>query len=532
MAGILVALTTLASAAFPTKPGGKMLLIPIDDRPATGQFAQMISNIGGVGIDLPPDFLLGQFLLPGQSDAVLDWLSRKDLGEYSAVIVSADMVAYGGLVASRLNYVDANTAYERLRRLEAIRQRTPGVPFYAFSAIMRVYPTSTRDNRSWRDVLAKTVMRREEFFASPTLGGAIELFRLAAKLPSGALEDYDKARERNQAVQEALIRMTARGGLDYLILGKDDAQPKSPQIAEAQRLAELAQALGAREKVYMCEGIDQHANILVSRAMLAQVGYKPKIRMVFADPLGTTVTPAYETEPLSTSLAAQVTASGAEVTSGYDADYTLYVNTPNPREEPFNEFVKQLKNEIDMGFPIAVADLNLGKTGTGDPNLFRVIDEGDRMMRLLSYAGWNTAGNTLGTAVPAANVYLAARQYPVDPLVRELNQRAFLLHRLVNDFEYHRFTRPMAYAYIDRNPPATREETYGQGLEAVNRLVKEDLGRRLNDTFYSHFLGKRFFAGTRQYEMLELRNVDINLPWPRAYEVRLGFQLEAGEVPH
>ena len=116
-------------------------------------------------------------------------------------------------------------------------------------------------------------------------------------------------------------------------------------------------------------------------------------------------------------------------------------------------------------------------------------------------------------------------------MVRELNQRAFLLHRLVNDFEYHRFTRPMAYDYIDRNPPATREETYGQGLDAVNRLVKEDLGRRLSDTFLQHFQGRRFFAGTRQYEMRQLRNVDINLPWPRAYEVRLGFKLEASEVP-
>ncbi|MBL8061114.1 MAG: DUF4127 family protein [Chthonomonas sp.] len=530
LVSVFIAAASLASATFPPRLGGKMLLVPIDDRPATGQFAQMISDIGGVGIELPPQYLLGQFLLPGQSDAVLDWLAQKDLGEYSAVIVSADMVAFGGLVASRQNLVSASTAYGRLQRLETIRRKTPGVPFYAFSAVMRVLPTSTRDNRDWRDILGKFIFRREEFFADPTYYNQVEVLRLASKLPPGALENYDKARERNQAVQEALVRMTARGSLDYLILGKDDAQPMSPQIPESNRLAELATSIGARQKVYFCEGIDQHANVLVSRAMLAQVGYKPKIRMVFADPLGTTVTPFYETEPLNKSLAAQVTASGAEITTEYDADYTLYVNTPSPREAQFNDFVAQLQNEIDMGFPIAVADLNLGKSGTGDPNLFRVINEGDRMMKLLSYAGWNTAGNTLGTAVPAANVYLAARQFPVDPMIRELNQRAFLLHRLVNDFEYHRFTRPMAYEYIDRNPPAAREETYGQSLDAVNRLVKEDLGRRLTDTFSQHFLGRRFYAGTRQYEVRQLRNVDINLPWPRAYEVRLGFKLEAGEV--
>lgn len=535
-----IALTNLAwsapiSPSFPPpvqpKPGSKMLLIPVDDRPATGQFAQMISSIGGVQIEMPPVDLLGQFLTPGRSEAVLNWLSQKNLGEYSAVIVSTDMIAYGGLVASRVPAVSLTTAVERLQRLEAIRARTPGVPFYGFSAVMRVLPTSTRENRPWRDLLGKLVVRRERFFQEPSLTNQIDFLRLANKLPAGVLEEYDEARQRNQGVQEELIRMTKRGSLDYLILGQDDAQTEGPQISEGRVLRELVAAEKARDKVYFCEGIDQHANVLVSRAMLAQVGYVPKIRMVFADPLGTTVTPAYETQPLSISIKEQVTASGAMITNKVDdADYTLYVNTPQPRPGPFDEFVSSLQNEIDQGFPIAVADLNLGKSGTGDPNLFQVLNQGDRAMRLLSYAGWNTAGNTLGTSIPAANVYLAARRFTVDPLTRELNQRAFLLHRLVNDFEYHRFTRPMAYAYIDRNPPSTREETYGTNLDAVNRLVQEDLSRRLDDMFRSHFQGRRFFAGTRQYEVRGLSQVDIELPWPRAYEVRLGFKIDASEV--
>ncbi len=508
-----------------------MLLIPIDDRPATGQFAQMISNIGGVQIELPPAEYLGQFVTPGRADLILSWLSQKDLGQYSAVIVSTDMVAYGGLIASRIPSVGSQLAIERLQRLEAIRRRTPGVPFFAFSAIMRVLPTSTVGNRPWREVLAKYLIRRDRYFQNPDWSNLAEVLRLNAKLPEGVLEEYDLARERNQIVQSELIQMAARGSLDYLILGQDDAQVEGPQIGESASLRSLTESLNAKQKVYFCEGIDQHANILVSRAMLAQVGYVPKIRMVYADPLGTSVTPPYETQPLSTSIREQVIASGAVIANGTDdADYTLYVNTPQPRPAPFAEFVASLKNEVDMGFPIAVADLNLGKSGTGDPNLFQVLNDGNRAMRLLSYAGWNTAGNTLGTSIPAANVYLAARRMPIDALTRELNQRSFLLHRLVNDFEYHRFTRPMAYAFIDRNPPAAREETYGAGLDAVNRLVQEDLGRRLDEVFRSHFKGKRFFAGTRQYEVQQLTQVDINLPWPRAYEVRLGFKIEASEV--
>jgi hypothetical protein len=265
---------------------------------------------------------------------------------------------------------------------------------------------------------------------------------------------------------------------------------------------------------------------------LRQVGWEPKVRIVYADPQGVTSIPAYETQPVAKSTQDQIIASGGVLTDKVeDADYSLYLNTPEPRAEQFADFIDNLSNEITMGFPVAVADINLGKTGTGDPKLFQALNTGDRASKLLAYAGWNTAGNTLGTAVPAANVYLGARRASgVDPFQRELNQRAFLLHRLVNDFEFHRFTRPLAYEFIDNNPPATREETYGEKFDQVNQLVKRDVSQRLENTFEKQFRGNRFFAGTKQFEIRDLQNVQIELPWPRAYEVRIGFSMNAREV--
>lgn len=518
------------SVNFPPSPR-RMLLVPIDDRPATGQFAQMIADIADVEIEMPPAHLLGQFLSPGDADGVLDWLASRDLGQYRAVIVSTDMIAYGGLIASRAPSVPVELAKERLDRLASIRRRTPGVPVFGFSSIMRLMPTSTTENRDWRELLRRAVINRDRFLRTANWSQLFEFQRIAAMLPPGVMEDYDEARARNHEVQSELLRHTEEGAFDYLIMGQDDAQPEGPQIEEGRSLRTTARELGVTQQVYFCEGIDQHANVLVSRALLNELDYQPRIRIVYADPLGTTVTPPYETQPLARSVADQIIASGARITQNVDdADYTLYINTPSPRPAQFQNFVESLRNEIDMGFPIAVADVNLGKSGTGDPNLFQVLVEGDRAMRLLAYAGWNTAGNTIGTTIPAANVYLAARKMPVDALNRELSQRAFLLHRLVNDFEYHRFTRPMAYAYIDRNPPAAREETYGERLQAVNRLVREDLHRRLDETFRTQFQGRRFFAGTRQFEVQGISQVNIDLPWPRAYEVRLNFRIQAREV--
>jgi hypothetical protein len=83
---------------------------------------------------------------------------------------------------------------------------------------------------------------------------------------------------------------------------------------------------------------------------------------------------------------------------------------------------------------------------------------------------------------------------------------------------------------IDSTPDASREETYGRAFESVNTFVQQELGRHLEETFNNQFLGQKFFAGSKQYEIDGIENIRITLPWPRAYEVRLEFNLRASEI--
>jgi uncharacterized protein DUF4127 len=202
------------------------------------------------------------------------------------------------------------------------------------------------------------------------------------------------------------------------------------------------------------------------------------------------------------------------------------VNVPKRGAEPFSNFLAALKDEVDQGFPVCLADINLGKDGTADPELVDGLMQQQRMMHLLSFAGWNTAGNSLGTAIPAANVYLLARKFASgDPLQREVAQREFLLHRIVNDFAYHEYTRPGAYSLIDGTQGGNRDETTDPLFTEVQAFVKRDLEQRLDQVFSEQFQGKKFIAGNKEYEVDGLTNVRIFLPWPRAYEVRLEFSL-------
>jgi hypothetical protein len=511
----------------PHLPSPKVILIPLDSRPAAGQFAQMIGKMASTDVETPPVAELGRFTTPGQADAVLDWLAEQDYTGVGAVVVSADMVTYGGLIASRTNDTPLKLAEERLARLAEIRRQHPSAPFYVFSSVMRLSPTATPSNGGWRAALAKYAELTERY-ARNKVGADFETLKtLEKQIPPRQIEEYEATRQRDHQIQVELVRMAAQGVFDYLTVGQDDARAYGPHVPETLHLHQLVSKLGIDGKVYFCEGIDQLSSLLVSRALLRESGWVPRVRVVYSDPDRSMAYAYYESKPINESLRDQIFASGARPVSddGAPADYDLYVNVPGRGEASFREFLKNLDDELAQGFPVCVADINLGPDGTADPELFGEMMRKQRMMRLLAFAGWNTAGNSIGTAIPAANVYLLARKLDVDPLQREVAQREFLLHRFVNDYAYHKYTRPEAYRIIAETPHGNRELTGEPLLSEVEAFVRRDLEEHLEQFYNEEFQGQRFFAGTKEYEFDGLRDVHIFLPWPRAYEVQLEFSL-------
>lgn len=526
----LVAIFALATAALVAR-ADRILLVPLDSRPAAGQFAQMIGSMANCDVRMPEYTTLGRFTTPGSPNSILHWLKTQDYSDVGAVVVSADMIAYGGLIASRTSETPKAVAMQRLAELAEIRAAHPKVRFYVFSSIMRLLPTATRQTEGWRLALGKY----EECLSRYKSEGDAHFYRLSmqnkAKVPKAEIARYEETRVRNLEVCAKLVRMIGQNKFDYLAFGQDDARPYGPHQWETKRLKQIVQEVGGDDRVYFCEGIDQHSNVLLSRALLSESGWKPRIKIVYSDEDGRSKYANFETKDIEHSLDDQIIASGAvPVANGETYDFALYVNTPRRRDATFKSFLSQLDNEIVQGFPVAVADINLAKDGTADPELFSFLSQNDRMIKLLSFAGWNTAGNSMGTAIPAANIYLLSRRINTDPLERELARRAFLLHRFVNDYAYHKFVRPQAYSMIDASHNATRDETYGRTFRAVDQFVRADVSKYLEHYWHEEFEGKRFFAGTQQYELTGISNVRIFLPWPRAYEVRLEFQLHAEPV--
>lgn len=522
--------TLAACVAVVQAHGDKVLLVPIDSRPAAGQFAQMIGKMASTTVAMPPYDLLGRFTKPGKPDAILDWLDNQDFKGVTSVIVSTDMVTYGGLIASRVDSTPTEVAEKRLARLEAIRKKHPGTAFYAFCSIMRLAPTATAVSAPWRAALARYAELTDRYARTKSSSDFESLKNLVKIVPSTEIDRYERTRQRNHHIQAVLIRMAAAGTFNYLTLGQDDARAYGPHVPETIHLKQLVQGLGIGGKVYFCEGIDQLSNVLISRALLKDAGWQPRVRIVYSDPGRMNDYASFESKPISESLRDQIFASGARpVSADTTADYDLFVNVPKRSPETFKAFLHELSDELDQSFPVCVSDINLARDGTADPELFNGLMDNQRMMRLLSFAGWNTAGNSLGTSIPAANVYLLARKLNRNPLEREVAQREFLLHRFVNDYAYHKLTRPIAYSLIDKTK-GNRDETNEPLFSQVQSFVRRDLEKHLEEYFTEQFQGRKFYAGTHQYEVEGLQNVKIFLPWPRAYEVRLEFSMTTKEM--
>ena len=82
----------LASIAF----------VPLDDRPVTRQLPQLLGRIAGVPVLEPPKELLGNYLDAGKPDLIMAWLNGPQATRAGYFVVSTDMLAYGGLIASRV----------------------------------------------------------------------------------------------------------------------------------------------------------------------------------------------------------------------------------------------------------------------------------------------------------------------------------------------------------------------------------------------------------------------------------------------
>lgn len=487
---------------------GTIALLPLDSRPANTYSPYMVAKMAGFELLMPEPVLLDYYKKPGNCEQNISWLQQTEADFY---IISVSQLCYGGLVASRTGAVSIQEAQKRLESLRELRKTTNGKPIYVFDTIQRLAITSS-DSRaaSYYSSVHNWAILKDEVENLGQEDKRAELERLEKSIPADILTDYLKARARNHIINQTLIDMVKEGVIDYLILAQDDASVTGLHRAERESLKEKVLELNLTDKVNIFPGADEVGVVLVSRAITKYLGIKPSFGIFYRGIDGNIWVAPFEDISFAENIRRHIAASGATLSP--QGLVNLFVATPGGDNQAFTRSM-QAKLEADK--KVVVCDVAI--TNRADPAFFLAMINDLELKSLSGYAGWNTAGNTLGFALGQGIAAIAREGLTgTKRLEAEKAHYEYLLHRIAKDYYYKNYVQGAIESWAS-----------GRGFNTINLpeyslpLVKEELMKLLLpylfELYVHHFANEK--AG--EFTLPPAINWDIDLAWPRFFEIAI-----------
>jgi hypothetical protein len=506
----LFALPALASA----RSMPPIVVVPLDDRPVTRQLPLMLGKIAGRTVLEPPRALLGNYLRFGKPDAIVAWLNAwaTPANDY---VISTDMLAYGGLIASRVPGTTYADAYFRLNELAAIRRRRPAARIDAFATIMRLAPTGVPAIGDGANFFAAYpawtyLQQYANLHDPPTAAEEATAQSLRAKIGEPLLQAYLDTRARDYEVDERLIAMTEGGTLDRLALRQDDAGPVGLHVAEVAGLRAQIEQSSAKARLSISPGADEMAMVLVAAALARGARWTPHVAVIYSTPTGAQVQDPLEFAPISAAIDDLIAGCGG-VHDDVNPDLWLYVRVPGTPAGRDDAFYAAVQRATTAGKSVALADLSfLEPTFASQASFAQRLLAGGVASRLDAYSSWNTNANTVGTALAEAVAAGAGRRTGT---YNFLAHREFTFDRIVDDVGFHTVVRPELNRTLD-----------AQGVSDHTYLLPDVAApvAALNDAL----LWQQAEAILPQlYPGDHIAAMRITLPWNRTFETEIQVAL-------
>lgn len=491
----------------------KIIFIPHDNRPISDKQTKEVVEKLGYNVVVPPDEILGNREDWGHPDKLWSWLQANSLDAQAAVI-SSDSMIYGSLVGSRKHNYSKAEVIDRVNRFSQFHKKNPKLPLYVFSSIMRTprsaeasgYEEPPYYRKYGSDIFRYTVLQDKQEVEGLSRRETKEKAFLEELIPKNNLQDWLGRREKNYAVNEALINLTRQSVFDYLALGRDDNAPYSRTHLESRHLAKAGKDLGRNEFQAMA-GIDEIAILLLARAVNTMRHEVPYVYTRYNWGRGGNTVPAYSDEKISESInSAIIAAGGTPITSPQRADFVLMVNTnPNGKtyeagsrandgseREGSKYFADLVSEHLSAGYPVGIADI--AYANGADNALMDELKKRGLLFKIRVYSGWNTPTNSTGFAVGEGVLVRHMKDADVDEL---------LLTRYLDDW---------AYQANVRNTIA-RQLTWLRGDGVYGRLGdKRQAVAERTTRMMTRFVGENF----PPFKSLE--EINVAFPWNRMFE--------------
>lgn len=497
----------------------KILLLPLDERPCNYDFPKLICNdADDIELVTPPIGILGNKKQPGNHQKISKWfLENIDSCEYA--VVSIDMLVYGGIVPSRLHFLDTATCMERISTLVKAKQKCPNLKIFAFNLIMRApsYNSSEEEPDYYaiygEDLFNIGVLKDKIIRDSITATQKTKYTNLIKKVPKEVFNEFVFRRRTNQKVNNMSTTLLKNGTIDFLLFPLDDCDKFGWAAIEQRQLRFQCMKEQLTSKIYLYSGADEAGMVLLARAVNFTRERNPGVFIKYSSINGPHIIPKYEDRPLEENLKWLISATGGFISSSVeDCDFILMVNSPTVggqlmaeaamdqatldssyySERCIPEFFNFMKRYSEKK-PIVLADLAMGNGG--DKVLMELLNEKKFFNKLFSYAGWNTAANAGGTCISHA-------------MIRNNKKTSkFVIMRIIEDWIYMSDVRQKALKIA-----------ISHGGDFFNLIGQE---QKLMEYVTIEL---KMNLSNLNIEQTENFDFEITFPWHRLFEIKFNFK--------
>lgn len=494
----------------------KIILLSLDNRPCNYDFPYQI--FGHEGCNIVRMEKEGDKKVPVKAEKIKLFLEREAKDAYG-IVLSMDMLYYGGLVPSRIHYHKLEELKKMAEIIKNIKKENPKILIYAFQVVMRCPNYSSSDEEpDYYETYGAWIHEAGALIHKSRLGLCSEenLDKITEKIPQAALEDYVERRQTNQLMDQYTIDLVKKGVIDALVIPQDDSAAYGYAAMDQEEIRKKIQQESLSDQILMYPGADEVGMSLMSRMLCHVSGQKPKIYVKYLSEASKFLIPLYEGNQLCSTIKSHILSAGGQLTDTYEtADIILIITAPSDHmkeavSQPANiaqyyaernlyefcDFIKERKKE---GKKVVIAD-NAYANG-GDFEILRILNKNRLLLEVDGYAGWNTSANTIGCAIALGiDAYLFGKTK---------EHQLFLLQRYIEDVGYCSLVRQKVtaklkefgynYFYV--------EEQKGK----VSALVEKEL---------ELFCKKELSSISNQ-----IKSISVSMPWRRMFELALTLEL-------
>ncbi|MDR3348278.1 MAG: DUF4127 family protein [Acidaminococcales bacterium] len=515
---------TLAPRAIATSAA---ILLPLDQRPPCLQFVKQLGLINGISIIVPPAELLGNYKTPGNTAGLRNWLTWSTDGA-DALIVSIDMLLHGGLVASRSPTRDENAETSAMGLLRSLKQ-SKNIPLYAFSIIPRLLIPENDATKLWQYHMMIYAIKKDMYDAFGHDTDFIRMADMLSVLPPELVEDFNLRYSANDKFNQELCLLAASGAFDRLIVGQDDGQPFGRPNANKRKTERYIGSLNIADKAFTSCGADELAMLELAAYANERRRYTPKIKVMYSTETAANMVMPFMPATVQETVREKIAAVGARaVEDAGSADIILFVHCGDEKTSASDiaRAARQV-HALAQSKLLALVDLSVNFQRR-ETVMSALLAENIPLSSLSAYAGWNTAGNSIGTALAQSALFSGTVKSSAAehlPYVYHKNFE-FTIARVLDDWLYQKDVQAKTGLLLDK---AGLGRAIAEKKELVLGKIKDLLEYKQERIFLRNIGLHPFYSDDkRQYYIVSLET-KVDLPWSRLFEISLTLKTETGE---